>query len=123
MGTDFRYGATGNALSCRHFHLAGPTELERPVHNSVTENEFPTKQRLAAELQTHGLFANYGLSCEYCEGVVVLRGRVQSFHEKQLAQELVRRMDGVKIVVNRLVVDRSKFTRDVTEEIPLKADV
>ena len=99
------------------------TQLERPVHNSVTENEFSMKLRLAAELQRHGLFANYGLSCEYCEGVVVLRGRVHSFHEKQLAQELVRRLDGVKIVVNRLVVDRSKFTRDMAGEIPLKAGV
>lgn len=98
-------------------------QLERRVYNSVTENDFSMKLRLAAELQTHGLFANYGLSCEYCEGVVVLRGCVPSFHEKQLAQELVRRVDGVKIVVNRLVVDRLKFTRDVAQELPLKTGV
>ena len=103
--------------------MSQSTQLERPVHNSVTKNEFSMKHRLEAELQMHGLSVNDGLSCEYCEGVVVLRGRVQSFHEKQLAQELVRRMDGVNIVVNRLVVDRAKFTRDVTGEIPLKADV
>ncbi len=44
------------------------TQLERPAHNSVTENEFFLKLRLAAELQKHGLLANHGLSCEYCEG-------------------------------------------------------
>ena len=97
------------------------TQLERPVRNSVTENEYSVKLRLAAELQMHGLFENYELSCEYCEGVVVLQGRVQSFHEKQMAQELIRRVDGVTVVVNRLVVDRSKFIKDVAREIPLKA--
>lgn len=100
-----------------------PTQLERPVHNSVTENEFSMKLRLASTLQMYGLFANCRLNCEYCEGVVVLRGRVHSFHEKQMAQELIRRVDGVKVVVNRLVVDRSQFTRDVAGEIPLNAGV
>lgn len=99
------------------------TQLECPVHNSVPENEFSMKLRLAAELQMRGLFVNDGLSCEYCEGVVVLRGRVYSFHEKQLAQETIRRLDGVNTVVNRLVVERSTFTRDVAGAIPLRAGI
>jgi len=103
--------------------MSHAAQIERHVHNSVSENKFSMKLRLIAKLEMHGLFANHGLSCDYCEGVVVLRGCVHSFHEKQMVQELIRKVDGVKIIVNRLVVDRSKFTRDVTEEIPLETDV
>jgi len=99
-----------------------PIQREPQVHNSVAENDLCVKLRLAAKL-LYSPFANYELGCDFCEGVVVLRGRVHSFHEKQMVQELARKVDGVKIVVNRLVVDRSRLTRDVTQEIPLKAGV
>lgn len=38
------------------------------------------------------------------EGVVRLEGAVRSFFHKQMAQEVVRRLDGVERVVNRLQV-------------------
>ena len=98
-------------------------QLERQVHNSVAENDSSIRVRLAEAFRNDGRFANHEVHYDHCEGVVVLRGRVHSFHEKQLVQELARKVEGVKIVVNRLVVDRSKFARDVTEEIPLKAGV
>jgi hypothetical protein len=81
-------------------------QRETQVFNSVSEYDVSIRLRLAAKL-IHSPFANYDLGCDFCEGVVVLRGRVHSFHEKQLVQELARKVDGVKIVVNRLVVDRS----------------
>ncbi len=49
-------------------------------------------------------FALRGVSCEYHEGMFVLRGAVPSFHMKQLAQELVRKIEGVGAVVNALEV-------------------
>ncbi len=45
------------------------------------------------------------VSCECKHGVLFLRGRVFSFHEKQLAQEAVARIDGVTQVVNDVEVD------------------
>jgi osmotically-inducible protein OsmY len=45
------------------------------------------------------------VSCGTNEGVLVLRGKVSSFYLKQLAQELVRRTDGVGAIVNQLEVD------------------
>lgn len=45
------------------------------------------------------------VSCEYHEGMFVLRGTVPSFHMKQLAQELVRKIEGVGAVVNSLEVN------------------
>ena len=44
------------------------------------------------------------VSCEFHEGILTLRGRVSSFHLKQVAQELVRQMDGAEEVNNRLEV-------------------
>ena len=79
-------------------------QREPQVRNSVAENEISVRLRLAAKFHDSP-FANYELGCDFCEGVVVLRGRVHSFHEKQMVQELARKVDGVKIVVNRLVVD------------------
>jgi osmotically-inducible protein OsmY len=45
------------------------------------------------------------VSCECKHGVLFLRGRVFSFHEKQMAQEAVARIDGVTQVVNEVQVD------------------
>jgi osmotically-inducible protein OsmY len=42
--------------------------------------------------------------CKYDDGVLVLRGRLNSFFHTQLAQETVRRIEGVKRVVNQIEV-------------------
>ena len=44
------------------------------------------------------------LEFETTSGVVVLRGTVNSFYQKQMAQEAVRRVDGVEMIDNRLHV-------------------
>jgi len=45
------------------------------------------------------------ISCECEHGVLFLRGRLFSFHEMQVAQETVARIDGVNQVVNEVEVD------------------
>ena len=45
------------------------------------------------------------ISCECEHGILSLRGRLFSFHEKQIAQETVARIDGVTQVVNDVEVD------------------
>jgi osmotically-inducible protein OsmY len=45
------------------------------------------------------------ISCECKHGVLFLRGRLFSFHEKQVAQETVGGIDGVTQVVNEVEVD------------------
>lgn len=42
--------------------------------------------------------------CEGRDGHLILRGRVSTFYLKQLAQELVRPIEGVRSIVNRLEV-------------------
>jgi osmotically-inducible protein OsmY len=40
----------------------------------------------------------------HADGIVVLQGRVDTFFHKQVAQELLRKLDGVQRVVNLLEV-------------------
>jgi osmotically-inducible protein OsmY len=51
------------------------------------------------------------LHCEYRQGVLILRGQVESYYEKQLAQEAVARLEGVTQVVNELEVTGATPTR------------
>jgi osmotically-inducible protein OsmY len=45
------------------------------------------------------------VSCDCRDGTLYLRGQTHSFYRKQLAQEAVRRLDGVVTVVNKIEVD------------------
>jgi osmotically-inducible protein OsmY len=49
--------------------------------------------------------AMHRVSCECKHGVLFLRGRLFSFHEKQVAQEAVAGVNGVTQVVNEIEVD------------------
>lgn len=44
--------------------------------------------------------------CEFHAGVLLLRGQVTSYHLKQRAQEAVRMLKGVEIVVNLVEVEQ-----------------
>ena len=43
--------------------------------------------------------------CQEESGIVVLHGRVGSFFQKQMAQEALKRLEGVEKVINELQVD------------------
>jgi osmotically-inducible protein OsmY len=58
------------------------------------------KECLRSRLPT----ADADLSCDYVDGVLCLRGRSNSFYEKQMAQEAVRHVEGVSQVVNQITV-------------------
>ena len=47
------------------------------------------------------------VTCEFHEGILTLRGSVSSFYMKQLAQTVVRSLDGVERLLNRVEVVRS----------------
>ena len=70
----------------------------------------PSKERplIQTEVQTRlrnsGYHELHRVSCEFHEGVLTLRGCVSSYYLKQLAQELIRHLDGAEEVNNRLEV-------------------
>jgi osmotically-inducible protein OsmY len=69
------------------------------------------KQAVQAEAQSRlrksGYHELHVVSCEFHEGVLTLRGRVSSFYLKQVAQEVIRRLEGAEEVNNRLEVAES----------------
>jgi osmotically-inducible protein OsmY len=65
--------------------------------DDVTEQ---ARERLRQSLHHDALF----VSCEFNQGVLRLRGRSSSFYNKQLAQEAVAHLSGVREVVNEVVV-------------------
>ncbi len=61
-------------------------------------------QVVSRALQIHPHLYGRRLNIEAQEGRVVLRGEVESYFEKQMAQEAIRRIDGVTSIENRLEV-------------------
>ena len=64
--------------------------LEDQVHDAIKHNPYLRTRR--------------DLSCEANNGRVVLRGRVGSFFQKQMAQESVRQIEGIVSIENCLEV-------------------
>jgi hypothetical protein len=52
---------------------------------------------------------SYPIRFESFEDVLVISGRVPSFHLKQVLQSEVGRMEGIGRVVNQVVVDYARF--------------
>ena len=46
------------------------------------------------------------VSCRFREGVLMLTGEVPTYHMKQMAQTLVRGVEAVEVIDNRLVVNK-----------------
>lgn len=64
----------------------------------------PLHARIHSELATNPYLARRNLRFETAEGRVVLRGVVPSYYQKQMAQEALRRLDGVHQIENLLEV-------------------
>jgi osmotically-inducible protein OsmY len=67
-------------------------------HSNSCDVEQTVEDRL------HDCFVN-GVSCEYHDGTLYLRGHSRSYYHKQMAQEAARHAEGVGAVVNEIVVD------------------
>jgi osmotically-inducible protein OsmY len=83
---------------------APPTGAEAAVGSA----SFYADQRLAHEasraLREAGLPALRELDIEVTRGVVILWGRVPTYHQKQLAQATVQKLDGVRGIANGVEV-------------------
>lgn len=64
--------------------------------------------RVQRALRRHPNLTNGQLECETNDGRVTLRGVVTTYYQKQIAQELLRGVEGVREVVNQLEVTWKK---------------
>src|SRR5690349_12169223 len=80
------------------------TSCESPVNRDESDwNDLADIARTC--LQTSAHRALRFLKCECGQGILILRGRVSSYYDKQLAQESVRHLPGLKALVNVIEVD------------------
>ena len=74
--------------------------------NQLKAVDSPTVAEVAMErLRESPYKAMRRVSCKCEHGVLFLRGRLFSFHEKQVAQEIVAGVSGVNQVVNEIQVE------------------
>ena len=69
------------------------SKRSRPLEEAILRE---VRQRLHAR----GYEELRSITCEYHEGMLILRGRLSSHYLKQLAQEAIRTQPGVTIIVN-----------------------
>ena len=72
--------------------------------------------RVQSALNSHPSIPKRCLRFEAREGRVTLHGKVASWYQKQMAQEALRRLDGVHAIDNRLEVSWH-------HDVPLKSAV
>ena len=65
----------------------------------------PLSQRIYEALTTNPHVSTRQVRVEAADGCVVLKGSVRSFFQKQMAQEAIRRIDGVERIDNLLEVN------------------
>lgn len=82
--------------------LDATLDASSPLDKPSAHDEW--QEQLVEQLLGHHLFRRRQVRVDSGDGVVVLTGRVNSFYEKQLAQELIRRCDGVQRIDNELEV-------------------
>ncbi len=62
-------------------------------------------QRIDTAIKSSPHLSGHEVVCQEESGIVVLHGRVGSFFQKQMAQEALKRLEGVERVINELEVE------------------
>lgn len=94
-----REASPSNALRfpCEEIDSSDATQRDRAV---------ATQARAALQRSNYACLRR--VSCDVCQGVVTLSGRVPSFYLKQLAQTIVLRLaSDIWVIDNQLEVDRT----------------
>jgi osmotically-inducible protein OsmY len=84
---------------------ANPTVVDFvPPSMNAAEAPSPFFERIHRALSTNPFVPSRQVRVEAADGRVTLKGNVGSFFQKQMAQEAVRRVDGVQAIDNLLQV-------------------
>lgn len=74
---------------------------------SLVQERKAIQAMVESQMRKSGYYELRGVSCDFHEGVLTLRGTVDSYYLKQLAQSLVFHLKGVQELSNRLEVIES----------------
>lgn len=75
------------------------------MENATQQSPQDLKIRVDSAIKHSPHLSGHQVFCQEESGVVVLHGRVNSFFQKQMAQEALRKLSGVEKVINELEVD------------------
>jgi osmotically-inducible protein OsmY len=64
----------------------------------------PLHDRIDSAIHDNPHLSGHTLQVEMRPGRIILRGVVRSYYQKQVAQEVIRQIDGVQRIENRLQV-------------------
>jgi hypothetical protein len=95
-------GAPGSLLKQTHPHVFPPQGIA--MEAAVAMPRPALVDQVHGALRRSPYISPLDVRVEAEEGVVRLEGAVRSFFHKQMAQEVIRRLDGVERVVNCLQV-------------------
>jgi len=77
----------------------------------------PLTERIDSAIHRSPYLVGHTVRIEMRPGRVVLRGVVPSFYQKQIAQEVVRSVEGVERIDNQLQVDWSEISLGWAEAV------
>jgi osmotically-inducible protein OsmY len=78
------------------------TAIEKQSANSTSEQLLC---RVDSAIRENPHLSGYHVFCQEESGIIVLHGKVRSFFQKQMAQETLKKLEGVERVINELEVD------------------
>lgn len=81
----------------------------------MSDTARPLAERIDSAILRNPYLAGHTVHIEMGPGRVVLRGVVPSYYQKQIAQEVVRMVEGVERVDNQLQVDWARGPVDWDE--------
>jgi osmotically-inducible protein OsmY len=85
-------------MSPRYNRLVTATYDQQPL------NDATIARRAQERLRASGYVSVQRLTCDVYEGMLTLRGRLPSFHTKQVALTLVADVEGVEEIADRVEV-------------------
>ena len=88
------------------------------MSNSITVTD-PLETRASEAVRKAPHLIGHRLRCEAHDGQVTLHGVVSSYFQKQMAQETIRRVDGVTEINNLLEVSWSRCQAAEHENVEL----
>lgn len=79
------------------------SSLQVPTVGFGSGDDLLHRVDLAIKQNPH--LSRHQVFCQEESGIIILHGRVSTFFQKQMAQESLKRLEGVEKVINQLEVD------------------
>lgn len=84
--------------------IEGPLDFDRSAPDAESHADRMLIEAIGRALCSTGFPALREVMIEIHQGIIVLGGRVRTYYQKQVAQSIVRQVEGIRGVSNRIEV-------------------